>query len=85
MNELAQRTFVKSEAGRPIETTQTRSARYANTLLIEWIRVNEWSLANRTKILGCQRGGGVQAFFADRNPGPFGEGAIANPAIIGEK
>ena len=89
MNEPAQRTFIKPETGRPIEATQTRAARRANTLLIERIGVHEWCLADRAEILGrelgSERGGGVQTLFADRNPGPFEEGAIANPAIIGEE
>jgi hypothetical protein len=85
MNELAQRAFVQPETGCPVEPTQTRAAGRADTLLVKWISVNEWRLADRAEILGSERGGGVQALFADRNPSPFGEGAIANPAIVGEK
>jgi hypothetical protein len=85
MNELAQRPFIKPKTGRPVETTQTRTARRANTLLIKRKSVDEWRIADRAEILGFQRSGGVQTLFADRDPGPFCEGTITNPAIIGEE
>ena len=85
MNELAQRTLIKPETGRLIETTQTRTACRANAFFIERIRVHEWRVADRAEILGSERAGGVQTLLADRNAGPFDEGTTANPAIIGEE
>jgi hypothetical protein len=85
MDEAAQRTLIKSETGRTIESTQPGAARRANTLRIERISVDERRAADGAEIFGLERSRGVQALFADRNPGPLEEGAIADPAIIGEK
>jgi hypothetical protein len=68
-----------------IETPQTGAAGGANALLVKGIRVDKRCIADRAKVLGIQRDRRIQAGFADRNPGPFGERALANAAIVGEK
>jgi hypothetical protein len=85
VNQPAQRTFVYSEAGRMIEPTQARTARRANSLLVERPRVKKGRIANRAEVIGIQGRGRSQTVGTDRNPGPFEQRAIANAAVVGEK
>lgn len=85
MNEAAERAFVQAEAGGVVETPQPGAAGGANALVIQWIRVDKRCVADRAEVLGIQRNGGFEAGFADRNPGPFDERALADAAIVREK
>jgi hypothetical protein len=85
VNETAERAFIQPEAGRVVEPPQAGAAGGANALVVKWICVDKRYIARRAKVLRIQRDWGIQAGFADRNPGPFGQRALANAAIVGEK
>jgi len=68
-----------------VETPQPGAAGSANALVIEWIRVDKRCVADRAEVFGIQRNGGIEAGFANRNPGPFDQRALADAAIVGEK
>jgi hypothetical protein len=81
MDEASQRTLIKTKARRVIEAAQSRPAGRANTLIVQRISIQEWRIADRTEIIRLQRGRGLQAVRANRNPRPFHKWLLANPAI----
>ena len=85
MNQIAERAFVKSEAGRFIEPSETRAAGRADAVLIERVFVNERRVAGGTEIAGLERCRRSETLVANGNACPFIQGPSADAAVVGKK
>jgi len=77
--------FVEAEAGRTVKAPQAGTARRANTLFVERVRVYKRRVTAGAEVLRFERHGRREAFGAHRNTGPSGQRALADTAIVGEE
>ena len=85
MDEASQRTLVKPEACRVVEAAQPGPAGGAYTLVVQRISIQKGRIADGAEVIRLERGGGLQAFGADRNARPSDQRTLANPAVAGEQ
>ncbi len=82
VNQVAQRAFVESEAGRAVEAAQALSASGTDALFVQRVAVRKRGMTGRAEVGGFKRLGRVQTLGADRYSGPFGKRALADAAFV---
>ncbi len=82
MNQLPQPALVSAETVSPVEAPRSGAAQRAAALRVQRKAVQKGSAAAYAEILGRQRLRLSQAFRAHRDAGDFGEGAMADPALV---